>query len=448
MQVTRYSRYLKSLFISADLVILLVFFYFFLGDSFGADIAARQRVGWFMLVVGLGWLLVSQYSRLYHVPRTLTYTLHIERIIRHLVLFILLVLGLNELSTDVNLRYNALIFVGALTVVVLVFKSFTYFALKYYRALGKNHRNVMFLFEDDLSTILKQTLQRRKDYGYKIFEYQASPQSVEALIDFWEKNGIDTLFLPSEKSAQEVEHIAAICAAAEENGVSLSFVPNVLNKHFSQYHLQYFEAFPVLVPIRYPLDFLSNRCLKRIFDTLFSLSFLVLVGVWLFPLIALLIWWDSGRPIFFVQERYGYQNRVFKCIKFRTMQAHPDEPSAKKITKIGHFLRKTSLDETPQFINVLLGQMSVVGPRPHMLSVDDFYKSKIERYNIRAYVKPGVTGLSQVSGLRGDGKEVDIRMQKRLLKDIFYIKNWSIGMDVIIIFKTVLLMIKGDENAI
>ena len=119
----------------------------------------------------------------------------------------------------------------------------------------------------------------------------------------------------------------------------------------------------------------------------------------------------------------------------------------KRITKIGKFLRKTSLDEMPQFLNVLKGDMSVVGPRPHMLLVDDFYKLKIGRYSVRSLVKPGVTGLAQVNGLRGDKGNMDIEMRKRILADAFYVKNWTIVLDSVIILKTVFLVIGGDKNA-
>lgn len=118
-----------------------------------------------------------------------------------------------------------------------------------------------------------------------------------------------------------------------------------------------------------------------------------------------------------------------------------------RITKIGKFLRKTSLDELPQFINVLKGEMSVVGPRPHMLAVDNYYKPKIGRYSLRSMVSPGITGLAQVSGLRGDFGDVEVEMKKRVLADAFYVRNWSFVLDLVIILKTILLVIGGDKNA-
>ena len=157
----------------------------------------------------------------------------------------------------------------------------------------------------------------------------------------------------------------------------------------------------------------------------------------------------------YIEERYfQFHDEVFECLKFRTMIENEESATKttsqndSRITKIGRFLRKTSLDEMPQFINVLRGDMSVVGPRPHMLLIDDFYKAKIGRYSVRSLVKPGITGLAQVSGLRGDTGEMEIEMKKRILADSFYVKNWSLTLDIVIILKTILLVIKGDQKAI
>src|SRR5690606_38229674 len=180
----------------------------------------------------------------------------------------------------------------------------------------------------------------------------------------------------------------------------------------------------------------------------FSLIIIIGICTWLFPILYILIKMDSKGSVFFLQKRYGFHDQVFKCIKFRTMYVNSDSlPTNQRITKIGRFLRKTSLDEMPQFFNVLKGDMSVVGPRPHMLLVDDFYKLKIGRYSVRSLVKPGVTGLAQVNGLRGDSGNMDIKMQKRILADAFYVKNWSFSLDFVIILKTVFLVIGGDKNA-
>lgn len=447
MQKTRYSRYLKSLFILADIALLWGIFYFFIQPKIGIEHFFLENYSFFMLLICSCWGLISGYSMLYQVPRTLTYTLHLERILKHLILFILLVFVLKKLSVQIEFSIPFYLFSISLSIIFVGFKSFLFIALKYYRALGKNHRNVMFLLEGPFSDLLKNTIKHRKDYGYKIFKYPYSIENSQKLVDFWIENGIDTVFLPAEPQWDK-NHLDLICKLAETHQVSLNFIPNILGKYLTQYQLQYFEALPVLVPSKYPLSLISNRIIKRTIDLVLSIGFILAIGLWLYPLIALCIWYSSGRPVFFVQDRYGYRNQSFKCFKFRTMEACKNNPSQKRVTKIGKFLRITSLDETPQFINVLLGQMSVVGPRPHMLSIDNLYKQKIEDYDMRSLVKPGITGLSQISGLRGDGKDVNIRMRQRLITDIFYIRNWSLSMDIAIIFKTLLIMIKGDRNAL
>ena len=230
-------------------------------------------------------------------------------------------------------------------------------------------------------------------------------------------------------------------------------MPHIVHNNFFEYELNYLETQPILTPAKFPLDFFTNYSLKRFFDVLFSVLVLLFVCSWLFPIIAILIKLDSKGNVFFKQKRFGYHDEVFNCIKFRTMYEN-GESSTKttqvndvRITKLGKFLRRSSLDEMPQFINVLLGEMSVVGPRPHMLLVDNYYKAKIGRYTVRSLVKPGITGLAQVSGLRGDMGDMSIEMKKRILADIFYVKNWSLVLDLVIIFKTTFLFIMGDKKA-
>ena len=195
-----------------------------------------------------------------------------------------------------------------------------------------------------------------------------------------------------------------------------------------------------------------NRVVKRVFDLIFSSAVIVLVLSWLVPLIGMLIKLDSRGGIFFVQKRGGLNNQPFDCLKFRTMvihkeadhkQATKDDP---RITRIGKFLRKSSLDEFPQFINVFLGQMSLIGPRPHPLKLNEEFSVKIEGLMARHYVKPGLTGLAQSMGYRGETKNI-IDMENRIAMDRFYIENWSMWLDVKIIFRTVISLVKGSENA-
>ena len=200
------------------------------------------------------------------------------------------------------------------------------------------------------------------------------------------------------------------------------------------------------------LDDSGNQVVKRVFDIVFSFTFLFLVMSWLLPIIYILIKIDSNGPVFFTQLRSGKGNKPFKCLKFRTMVVNNDSDTLQatkndpRITKLGQFLRKSSIDELPQFINVLLGDMSVVGPRPHMLKHTEQYSKLIEKFLGRHYVKPGITGLAQCMGYRGETKTIE-DMENRVRLDRYYIENWSFWFDIKIIFLTVVSLVRGSDKA-
>lgn len=454
MQKLRYSRYFKSLAVILDIILVssvfLIFYYRNFDVKYDSDIVEQNLLSIGLLC--LFWLLLSGRTKLYHIPRNLTFTIYIERIFTHIFIFFIGVILLGKVSNNDFLKTERFYLAGMMVLVVIPIKSFIFFLLKYIRTLGKNHRNVMFIGESSSLDILQNILQQRKDYGYKIFEYQNQNIVMSDLIAFWKENGIHTLYLPSE-SCIDAQLENQIFRETEIHKVRISIVPNIVQNNFFEYDLNYIETLPVLSQAKYPLGFYTNSFLKRAFDIIFSVIVLVVICSWLFPIIALLIKLDSKGPILFLQKRYGYHDEVFNCYKFRTMVVNDDSTSKttevgdKRITKLGKFLRKSSLDELPQFINVLLGNMSIVGPRPHMLSVDDYYKPKISRYSIRSMVKPGITGLAQVSGLRGDEGDMNLGMKKRILADNFYVKNWSPSLDLVIILKTIFLIIAGDKKA-
>jgi putative colanic acid biosynthesis UDP-glucose lipid carrier transferase len=195
-----------------------------------------------------------------------------------------------------------------------------------------------------------------------------------------------------------------------------------------------------------------NLLLKRVFDIVFSLLVIGLIFPWLFPIIVIMIKMDSAGPVFFKQQRSGRQNDSFLCYKFRTMQVNADSNQLQatkgdsRVTKMGVFMRRTNIDELPQFFNVFLGSMSVVGPRPHMLKHTEQYSELINNYLVRHYAKPGITGWAQVNGYRGETKEL-IEMRDRVDYDIWYIENWSLLLDLKIVYMTVFNVFQGEENA-
>ncbi|QJD94415.1 undecaprenyl-phosphate glucose phosphotransferase [Mucilaginibacter robiniae] len=200
------------------------------------------------------------------------------------------------------------------------------------------------------------------------------------------------------------------------------------------------------------IEEMQSRFIKRLFDLVFSSMVIIFILSWLYPILALIIKCQSPGPVLFKQLRSGRNNDEFWCYKFRSMRVNQtaDQKQASKnddrITPFGRFLRKSSLDELPQFFNVFLGDMSVVGPRPHMLKHTEQYRNLIDRYMARHYLKPGITGWAQVNGYRGETKEIP-QMKKRVDYDLWYLDNWSVTLDVKIIYLTVANIINGEENA-
>jgi len=202
----------------------------------------------------------------------------------------------------------------------------------------------------------------------------------------------------------------------------------------------------------YPQEERYNRYIKRTFDLIFSCFVLFFILSWLYPLLAILIKLDSRGPVIFKQHRSGRDNKSFWCYKFRSMRVNSDchhrqaSRNDDRITALGRFLRRTSLDEFPQFINVLIGNMSVVGPRPHMLKHTEQYRHVIKNYMVRHYSKPGITGWAQINGYRGETLQTEA-MEKRVEHDIWYLENWSVYLDIKIILRTTSQVLRGHINA-
>jgi putative colanic acid biosynthesis UDP-glucose lipid carrier transferase len=209
---------------------------------------------------------------------------------------------------------------------------------------------------------------------------------------------------------------------------------------------------PVLSLRNEPLNEVSNRIRKRLYDILMSSFVTIFILSWMIPLIALLIKLESKGPVFFLQKRSGKDNKPFTLIKFRSMhmtnEAHLKQATKddSRVTKIGKFLRKTNLDEFPQFLNVLMGQMSIVGPRPHMLKHTQDYSKLLDQYMVRQFLKPGITGWAQINGYRGETKTIK-QMEKRVEYDLWYLENWNLWLDSKIVLMTALNMARGEKNA-
>ena len=264
------------------------------------------------------------------------------------------------------------------------------------------------------------------------------------------KNGITEIY--STLSPEKHAYVYELAQTAETNMIRFKFVPDFhlfVNRNI---HIDFIQDIPILSLRAEPLEDITSRIQKRLFDMVFSVLVITLVLSWLLPVLAILIKINSKGPVFFAQLRSGKNNHHFRCYKFRTLQVNKEADLKQvtqddnRMTKVGKFLRKTNLDELPQFFNVLLGNMSVVGPRPHMLRHTEDYSRILNEYMIRHFVKPGVTGWAQVNGFRGEIKQEE-QLRKRIEHDIWYMENWSLWIDLRIVFLTIYVTLRGDKNA-
>ena len=338
--------------------------------------------------------------------------------------------------------------------------------VRIYRARGFNNRKVMIIGAGETAQEFKNMLEHKIEYGYHFLGFfDDDPQkyskevqqyilgSVAYAKQYAIENQIDELFcaLPY----QEESRIKEIIEFGDENLIRVKIVPDLtrfLTHHLNKVEIDYYGQIPVMTLRNEPLENIVNRFIKRLFDLVFSILVFVFLLSWFMPLMVIIIKLTSKGPAFFIQKRSGIKNISFDVIKFRTMYVNTDanyKQATKdddRITPIGKFLRKTNLDELPQFINVLRGHMSVIGPRPHMLKHTEEYSKIIDKFMVRHLVKPGITGWAQVNGYRGETKEVN-DMEGRVRADVWYIENWSFGLDVKIVIMTIINMIRGEENA-
>lgn len=443
----RYSNLITPISYLVDLAVLNVFLYI-LPINFQTPVLIH-------VYISVAWIVISIKNEFYTVYRFSKVTYIIRLIFVQFVFFFLTLYAFIGFFKQPVISRLALgeYFVLVLAIISII-KLLSYFLLMEYREKVKgNLRNVVIIGKNKKTDQLRKVFQERAEFGYN-FTKQFSPKSVgfdlEHCFEYVLGNNIDEIYCSV--SELKNEEIAKFISFADNNLKTLKFIPDNKNIFSKKLKFEYYDYIPVLSLRDIPLDNPINAFIKRSFDIVFSLIIIIGLLSWLTPILALLITLESKGPVFFRQTRNGIDNREFYCYKFRSMapNKNADDIQATKndmrITKIGKFIRKTSIDELPQFYNVLFGTMSVVGPRPHMVKHTNEYSTSVDKYMVRHFVKPGITGLAQVRGYRGEiEREADI--QNRIKFDIFYIENWSLFLDLKIIVQTVLNAFKGEAKA-
>jgi putative colanic acid biosysnthesis UDP-glucose lipid carrier transferase len=461
----RFSRYMKITLLLWDLVLLNVAYPLSVWWRFGnLDKLEDSEIKTVWLFANALWIFLVLYKDAYKLIRVerienlLGRTIQLFLIHSAVIALCVIILDYDQISR-LRMLYFALAFYSAVSVSRIAFLKI----LKYARAQGYNFRNVIIIGCNENGQRIGEILTSDLSYGFRVAGYFDDVPLREYRAKFNLLGNIDDVenFLKTVKvhemyvalHSKEAKRIGELIRLSEKYLVRIKFVPNFrAYTKARKVTIDFYENTPVLMLRKEPLELAFNRMCKKFFDVHFSLLVILLIFSWLFPILILLVKLSSRGPVFFSQKRSGEDNREFTCLKFRTMRVNKlsDELQATagdpRITKIGAFMRKTNLDELPQFFNVLWGNMSVVGPRPHMIKHTEQYSELIHNYLVRHLAKPGITGWAQVNGYRGETKELEA-MKKRVEYDIWYIENWSFLLDLKIIWLTVWNMVRGEKNA-
>ena len=465
-EVQRFNKVLKSCVLLGDLILLNLLlwgFEQFLGNRFWCENCGSILQG--MALITLCYLLCNMHSGVILHRSVVRPEQIMVRVLRNMVPFVLLsvcILLLFHFEFS-HSRLFGLFYIVLILVIVSYRLAFRYF-LELYRKQGGNVRKVILIGSHENMQELYHAMTDDPTSGYRVlgyFEdfpsdrypsdvsYLGHPQEVNK---FLKQNvgRVDQLYcsLPSARSAE----IVPIINYCENHLVRFFSVPNVRNYLKRRMHFEMLGNVPVLSIRREPLELLENRIVKRTFDIVCSTLFLCTIFPFIYIIVGVAIKMSSPGPIFFKQKRSGEDGKEFWCYKFRsmrvnaqcdTLQATEHDP---RKTRIGEIIRKTSIDELPQFINVFKGDMSIVGPRPHMLKHTQEYSLLINKFMVRHFVKPGITGWAQVTGYRGETKEL-WQMEGRVMRDIWYIEHWTFLLDLYIMYKTVYNAIHGEKEA-
>ena len=450
-QTGRYSKYIRPISISIDLIVILILGFFFFKDL-------NFNIERFLVYQSFGWITVAFFIRFYEIYRFTTPLEIISKIVKQGVLFLLITIAFFPFSKQVIFsRIMVAMFIFSVMLLITISKFLLFYYLKEYRIItGSNYRNAVIIGYTPEAIALKNLFETRSDYGYRFLGYFSDKKSnqnitgkLADLKPFVIENSVDEIYCSLNEISNE--NLKDLIDFADENYKKIKFIPDTKEIFSKNLKIDYYEFFPVLSLKKTMLHEPATMIFKRVFDIVFSITIIIGLLSWLIPLLAILIKLESRGPIFFKQGRPGIDENEFLCYKFRSMKINiTTEKEASKndprVTKIGRFMRKTSLDEMPQFLNVLLGDMSVVGPRPHLWAQNKVYGNKVKKYMVRHCVKPGITGLAQVNGFRGEIQTED-DMINRIKFDVFYIENWSLILDLKIIFQTVINIFKGEEKA-
>ena len=462
----RYSWILRPILIIYDLFIINVFAYNLLSFNsqdlyfFSSDIFNNKHLLYLAYSI-IFWLLSSYLLKFYNVYRYTSLLNILSLIAKQFIAYGLIIFAFVGVFRSINIQaIDTLNYLLYVFVAISIVKLLSYYILKSVRVYLKgNLRNIVVIGSGESVNELKKIFVKKKELGYNIravfnkYNDADSNGSIKDSYEFLDQNeDIDEVYCAIDELTEK--QINEYVRYANLKYFNIKFIPNTKKLFNKRLKTDYYNYIPVLSIQEVTLNTDINKFLKRSFDIIFSLFIIIFILSWLSILLFIIVKLESKGPLFYKHKRTGINYKEFFCYKYRSLTITQEiegtyvEQNDLRVTEIGKFLRKTSIDELPQFMNVLKGDMSVVGPRPHMLSYTDDYSKKINKFNFifRHKVKPGITGLAQIKGYRGEIK-LDKDIINRIKYDIFYIENWSLILDIKIILQTFLNVLKGDDKA-
>lgn len=461
MIVNKKSIYISSLI--TDFILINFSFLLALQISHTSDLSLEKSQPYLLLIIlNFVWFFYTNSSEFYEEFLIRPFPIQIYNIFKlSIVLSVFNILFLFILTQQLYTR-NFIVINGLLVFITLMIRSIIFKSvLRTLRSKGKSIRNLLIIGANKIGDRFREEIMKNPEYGHRFIGFindNPKPDVIGGFSDLdriiKEKNVEDVVIALHTDSGINLDEMVSIC---NKNAVKIHVIPDFFKFLSGRFQISSVSNLPVITMRDEPLNEFIRRFIKRLFDILFSFFVLIFILSWMIPLVSLLIKIDSSGPVFFIQERLGLRRELFKCYKFRTLihdkqgreKFEPIIQSDPRVTKVGKILRKTNLDELPQFINVMKGDMSVVGPRPLTRAVDEVYQKAYKDVKMRYNVRPGLTGWSQINGLRGEvaGEEQNKQhIQEKMKFDLWYIENWSMKFDIQIILITIWQMILGDTK--
>lgn len=451
------QKYLNSLQVLLDILTIYIsfliayYFRFYILTDGIVSLTLKQSLIMMSLMLPI-YLFLYNWFDLYTSRRIKSFTSECMTIIGCNILASLLFIVILYIIKEMHFSRQLLIFFACINPLLTIgYRGTLRFILRRYRKKGYNLKHCLVVGTSSVASSLLDKIHSHSSWGYNVIGCIRTDSRKsdafcghrilgdvkdldEVLADYY----LDIIMIATDE--QNAKELGSILRSCEKAGVKVHIIPYYHKYVPAKPYIDDLDGLPIIDTRHIPLDNLFKACLKRAFDIIFSLIALILTSP-LFLLSAILIKLSSEGPIFFKQERVGMNRQTFYMYKFRSMKVQTDEEERDKWTTKndprktwwGNIMRKTSIDEFPQFINVLKGDMSVIGPRPERPFFVDKFKEEIPRYMVKHQVRPGITGWAQVNGLRGDTS-----IEDRIEHDLYYIENWTFSLDIKIIFLTIL----------